>query len=94
LALGKAASLPIVFLALGKEGLCRVFFFCTRQNSFFAKCFFSSVFYLALGKEFLCRVPEKKHSANHVALGEEPDSSSDGRRRRPKIATKSSQFCT
>jgi hypothetical protein len=46
-----------------------------------------SVFYLTLGKEeLLCRVPEKKtllcrvskkkHSANHMALGKEPDSSS------------------
>jgi hypothetical protein len=34
------------------------------------------VFYLALGKELLCRVLEKKHSANHMALGKEPDSSS------------------
>jgi hypothetical protein len=30
-----------------------------------------SVFDLALGKELLCRVPEKKHSANHFALGKE-----------------------
>jgi hypothetical protein len=40
--------------------------------------FLPSVFYLALGKELLCRVPEKKHSANHVALGKEPDSGSGG----------------
>jgi hypothetical protein len=33
-----------------------------------------SVFYLALGKELLCRVPAKKHSANHMALGKEPNS--------------------
>jgi hypothetical protein len=39
--------------------------------------FLPSVFYLALGKELLCRVPEKKHSANHMALGKEPDSGSE-----------------
>ena len=30
-----------------------------------------------LGKEALCRVPEKKHSAIHLALGKEPVSGSE-----------------
>jgi hypothetical protein len=58
-------SLPSVFfLHLAKRLLCRVFFL-------------PSIFYLALGKELLYRVPEKKHSANHMALGKEPDSGSE-----------------
>jgi hypothetical protein len=32
--------------------------------------------FLPSGKELLCRVPEKKHSANHMTLGKEPDSGS------------------
>jgi hypothetical protein len=60
-----------------------VFFWHSAKNVF-VECFFAlgkaaslpSVFYLALGKELLCRVPEKKHSANHMALGKEPDSGS------------------
>jgi hypothetical protein len=54
----------VFFLHSTKQLLCRVFFL-------------PSVFYLALGKELLCRVPEKKHSANHVALGKELDSGSE-----------------
>jgi hypothetical protein len=49
---------------------CRVFLFGTRQSSFFAECFFCRVI-------FIYRVPKKKHSANHMALGKEPDSGSD-----------------
>jgi hypothetical protein len=46
--------------------------------SFFAKCFLlPRVSCVALGKELLCRVPEKKHSAKHLALGKESNSGSD-----------------
>jgi hypothetical protein len=34
--------------------------------------------FLALGKELICRVPEKEHSANHLALGKVPFSGSGG----------------
>jgi hypothetical protein len=30
-----------------------------------------------LRKELLCRVPDEKHSGNHLALDEEPDSGSE-----------------
>lgn len=53
----------LLSIALGKEFLCRVFFY----REFFC---------LALGKELLCRVPERKHSTNHLALGKEPNSGS------------------
>jgi hypothetical protein len=47
-------------------------------KSFFAECFIlPSVFCVTLGKELLCRVPEKKHSANNMALGKEPNFGSE-----------------
>jgi hypothetical protein len=58
--------------------LCQVPEKNTRQRGLFTKCIFlPSAFDLALGKELLCRVPEKKHSANHFALGKEWKSGSD-----------------
>ena len=85
--LGKEASLPSVKKNTrqraslpsvkkkhsAKKLLCRVSKKNTRQRAslpsvfFFAECFCS-----ALGKEALCRVPEKKHSAIHLALDKEP----------------------
>jgi hypothetical protein len=55
---------------LGKETLCQCQKWNTRQRNLLP-----SVFCLALDKELLCRVP-KKHSTNHLALGNELDSGS------------------
>jgi hypothetical protein len=73
------SSLPsVVFVALGKETLCRVSKIKHSAKSFFAECFIlPSVFCVTLGKELLCRVPEKKHSAKNMALGKEPNSGSE-----------------
>ena len=49
-------SLPSVFLALGKEFVCRV------------PLFFPSLCFAALDKELVCRVPDRMHSANIFAL--------------------------
>jgi hypothetical protein len=59
-------SLPSVKnKTLGKKLLRRVFSF-------------TEGFFVALGKELICRVPEKKHSANNMALVKEPNSGSAG----------------
>ena len=68
--LGKESSLLSVKKTLGKEGLCRVFFY-TRQRSL------CRVFFLTLSKELFCRVPKNKHSAKYLTLGKDADSGSD-----------------
>ena len=50
--LGKLTYLPSAKKTLGKQALCRVFFFSTRQTSRFVECC------------FFCRVNYFRHSAN------------------------------
>ena len=57
-------------ITLGKEALCRVLK-KHSANSLFAECQKNT------RQRRLCRVPEKQHSANHLALGKEPVSGSE-----------------